>query len=45
MAQSCVNISNDVVLDLEKKIVSICKEASSFTVHFFKKFHDLYFVN
>ena len=30
MAQSCVNIFNEAVLDLEKKIESICKGASSF---------------
>ncbi len=38
MAQSCANISNnDVVLDLEKKIESICKGAYLITVHFLKK--------
>ena len=30
MAQSCANISNEAVLDLEKKIESICKGASSY---------------
>jgi hypothetical protein len=30
MAQSCVNISNEAVLDLETKIESICKGASSY---------------
>jgi hypothetical protein len=37
MAQSCINISNDVVLDLEKKIESICKGASSYYSLLFKK--------
>ena len=37
MAQSCVNISNNVALDLEKKIESICKEASSYYSSLFKK--------
>jgi hypothetical protein len=37
MSQSCANISNDVALDLEKKIESICKEASSYYSSFFKK--------
>ena len=37
MAQSCANISNDVVLDLEKKIESICKGASSYYSSLFKK--------
>ena len=37
MAQSCANISNDVVLDLEKKIESICKGTYLITVQFLKK--------
>jgi hypothetical protein len=37
MSQSCANISNDVALDLEKKIESICKEASSYYSSLFKK--------
>jgi hypothetical protein len=37
MAQSCANISNDVILDLEKKIESICKGASSYYSSLFKK--------
>ena len=37
MAQSCANISNDVILDLEKKIESIRKGASSYYSSFFKK--------
>jgi hypothetical protein len=37
MAQSCANIANDVILDLEKKIESICKGASSYYNSLFKK--------
>jgi hypothetical protein len=37
MAQSCANISNQVIVDLEKKIESICKGALSYTIHFLKK--------
>ena len=37
MAQSCANISNGIVLDLEKKIESICKGASSYYSSLFKK--------
>ena len=37
MAQSCANISNGIVLDLEKKIESLCKGASSYYSSFFKK--------
>jgi hypothetical protein len=37
MAQSCVNISNEAVLDLETKIESICKGASSYYNSLFKK--------
>ena len=37
MSQSCANISNDIILDLEKKIESICKGASSYYSSLFKK--------
>ena len=37
MSQSCANVSNEVSLDLEKKIDSICKEASSYYSSLFKK--------
>ena len=37
MTQSCANIANDAVLDLEKKIESICKGASSYYSSLFKK--------
>jgi hypothetical protein len=37
MAQNCVNISNEAVLDLEKNIESICKGASSYYSSLFKK--------
>ncbi|HET9807745.1 MAG TPA: hypothetical protein VFP49_12635 [Nitrososphaeraceae archaeon] len=37
MAQSYANISNDVLLDLEKKTESICKGSSSYYSSIFKK--------
>ena len=37
MAQGCANISNETVLDLETKIESICKGASSYYSSLFKK--------
>jgi hypothetical protein len=37
MSQSCANISNDIILDLEKKIESICKGASSYYSSLLKK--------
>jgi hypothetical protein len=37
MSQSCANISNDIILDLEKKTESICKGASSYYSSLFKK--------
>ena len=37
MTQSCANLSNGIVLDLEKKIESLCKGASSYYSSLFKK--------
>ena len=37
MTQSCDNILNGIILDLEKKIESICKGASSYYISLFKK--------
>jgi hypothetical protein len=37
MSQSCANVSNEVSLDLEKKIDSICKGASFYYNSLFKK--------
>ena len=37
MAQSCANISNEVILDLEKRIASMCKGTSSYYNSLFKK--------
>ena len=37
MVQSCANNAHDVVLDLEKKIDSICKGHHLITVQFLKK--------
>ena len=37
MAQSCANIGNEAVLDLEKRIESMCKGASSYYSSLFKK--------
>jgi hypothetical protein len=38
MAQSCVNTdAQNIILDLEKKINSLCKGASLITIHFLKK--------
>jgi hypothetical protein len=37
MAQSCANISNDAVLDLEKKLNLYVNEHHLITVHFLKK--------
>ena len=41
MAQSCANIANDVILDLEKKIESICKGAPFYYNSLFKKMSSI----